>query len=92
MCVCVYGCLFGALKLCERCTHGCTVLALANLLCYRDIHMVLGTRPNILGCPSRFGQGASGVSPELTEIISEIVDLGDHLYCSGYCPVPRVPY
>ena len=88
MCVCVFGCLFGALKLCER----CTVLALANLLCYRDIHMVLGTRPNILGCPSRFGQGASGVSPELTEIISEIVDLGDHLYCSGYCPVPRVPY
>ena len=51
--------------------------------------MVLGTRP-ILGFPSRFGRFT--LSPELTEIISEIVDLGDHRSCSGYCPGPRAPY
>ena len=51
--------------------------------------MVLGTRP----CDrSSVAPRALGVSPELAEIISEIVDLGDHRSCSGYCPGPRVPY
>ena len=38
---------------------------------------------------------ALGASPELAEIISEIVVLGDHLCHSGYCPELRllpVPY
>ena len=44
--------------------------------------MVLGARP--ISVASRY----SGASPEFAEIIPEIVNLGDHLGRSGYCPVP----
>ena len=53
-------------------------------LCYRDI-LGIG-RPTDLGCISH--TRVSGASPEFTEIIPEIVNLGDHLGRSGYCPVP----
>ena len=77
----MYGCSFGALKLCERCTVNRYTVSI--FLCYRDI-LGIG-RPTDLGfsVASRY----SGASPEFTEIIPEIVNLGDHLGRSGYCPV-----
>ena len=79
----MYGCSFGALKLCERCTVNRYTVSI--FLCYRDIlgiaYIVLGARP--ISDASRY----SGASPKFAEIIPEIVNLGDHLGRSGYCPV-----
>ena len=65
------------------------VLARAHIL--QELHDRLeadlaGAQP-ILGCIS-----PSGASPELTEIMSEIVSLAAHLSCSGYCPHSRDSY
>ena len=78
----LYGCSFGALKLCERCTvnmytvsiflHGRDILGIGRPT---DLHADLG-----FSVASRY----SGASPEFTEIIPEIVNLGDHLGRSGY--------
>ena len=46
-------------------------------------YLVLGAQP-ILGCISRFHGRFTGTC---RDIISEIVNLGDHLCRSGYCPV-----
>ena len=66
--------------------NGVRKVHVSILLCYRDIHGIgYPTDPRLP--PSRFGRFT-----RLTEIITEIVDLGDQLYCSGYCPGPRASY
>ena len=72
-------CSLGALKLCELCPVKGTRLASYYAI---GTYSVLGTQP-ILGCIS-----PSGASPELAEIMSEIVNLAAHLGRSGYCPTP----
>ena len=76
-------CSLGALKLCELCTVKGTRLASYYAI---GTYSVLGAQP-ILGCIS-----PSGASPELTEIMSEIVNLAAHLGRSGYCPHSRDSY
>ena len=73
----------GALKLCELCPVKGTRLASYYAI---GTYSVLGAQP-ILGCIS-----PSGASPELAEIMSEIVNLAAHLGRSGYCPGSRALY
>ena len=79
----LYGCSFGALKLCERCTVNRYTVSI--FLCYRDI-LGIG-RPTDLGCISLLGC-FTGICRDCPEI----VNLGDHLGCSGYCPHSRDSY
>ena len=76
-------CSLGALKLCELCPVKGTRLASYYAI---GTYSVLGAQP-ILGCIS-----PSGASPELAEIMSEIVNLAAHLGRSGYCPHSRDSY
>ena len=80
---------FGALKLCELCPVKGTLLASYYAIGTYLVYWYIG-RPTDLGfsVASRY----SGASPEFTEILPEIVNLGDHLGCSGYCPHSRDSY
>ena len=72
-------CSFGALKLCERHPVNGYTFCLAS-------YYAIGTYSVIGSDRSSVASRALGTSPELAEIISEIVYLGDHLGRFGYCP------